>query len=198
MLFKGQTEGFPGYRLFHLQFFLELGYGGGADHLVLYPVAQVCLAHVKRYPPEYVLCPCLGQDVGDAVAQAQVGAYRSGKVAVKDGEDVGSSAADVYAHDIYTMSPGLILYNYPYCGRGRHDGGGGPCHEFLIAGGVGHDVFQEEVLYLLSGGHQVLSLQGGSQIFGYLEVGTLFQYLADGISCVLVSGVEDREFKGGA
>src|SRR3990167_722139 len=96
------------------------------------------------------------------------------------------------------MSPGLILYNCPYCGRGRHDGGGGPCHEFLIAGGVGHDVFQEEVLYLLSGGHQVLSLQGGSQIFGYLEVGTLFQYLADGISCVLVSGVEDREFKGGA
>src|SRR3989338_5941789 len=159
MLFKGQTEGFPGYRLFHLQFFLELGYGGGADHLVLYPVAQVRLAHVKRYPSEYVLCPRLGQYVGDAVAQAQVGAYRPGKVTVKDGEDVGSSAADVHPNNTYTMSPCLILYNYPYCGRGRHNWGGGPCHEFLIAGGMGHDVFQEEVLYLLSGWHQVFGLQ---------------------------------------
>ena len=202
MLDKGQSQRFFGDGLFQHQFFEQEGDGCGADHLVFDHVAQLTFVDVKGYPAHDVVQSGGGQNVGDTVAHAEVGAHSAVEDMVfgKHGKDVCSGAADVHAQhfDVFFAGDGLHDISHG-CGSG-HDGhvfmvwAACPFHQFVVAGRLFHHVFHKEVVDLVTCRAQVFRLQFGADIFGDDQVNFVLESFLDLILCLHVSGVDHGQF----
>ncbi len=203
MLFKSQSECFPRNCLFENQFLQGLRDSCRTNHLVLDSVAEITHFDVKGYPTEDVFQSCFSEDIGDAVAHAEVGTDSSVKncfcfSVLKNRENVGRCTADIDPDDCDVLLGSDSLDDLADCPRRRHNGGIRPINEFSVAGRVCHDVFEELILNLMASWHEVFTFQNRTEVVYHLQCHYILQSLLNRFACVCVSGIDKREFIGDA
>ena len=190
---QGQPQGLPGDGLLDLEFVKGLRHGGGADHLVLDPVAQVLLVDRERHPAHDVVEAGFGQHVRNAVAHPQVGGHGPVEDALEDGKHVGRRAADVHADQVDPLLLRDGLHDEAHRGRRRHDRRAGPRNQLLVARRLGHDVLEEQIVDLVAGGREVLLFQRRPQVLRDGQGRLLRKNLRDALARLLVAGVDQRQ-----
>ena len=158
---------------------------------------QVCLVDAEGHPAYDGFQSGFGQDVGDAVGHAQIGADGPVEDLVEDAEDIGGGPADVNADEVDVLLPGGGLHDQPDRAGSGHDGSAGPFHELSIAGCLRHDVFEKEVVDDLSRRAQRFLFEPGADVIGEGERGFTSQYLLNAFTGVFVPCVDHGELKSG-
>ncbi len=198
MLSEGKRKRLARQGMLHQELLERLRDARWADHLVLDGVLEPGAVVGHRQPPQDVVGPGFGQHVRDAVAHAEVGAHGAVEHAAEDAEYVCGGAADVHADEVDPFSLRYAFHDAADSRRGGHDGGAGPLHEFFVAGGVGHDVLEEELLDVLAGRAEIFLLEAGPDVLDDAQGGHVAEHGADVVPCVAVAGVDDGQAEGAA
>ena len=107
----------------------------------------------------------LGTHTGYGIAHAQIGAHGSIKDTIKNTENICCGTSNIHTDDINSVLFSNGLQYIPYRSRCGHDGCIRPLDQSIIARRMGHDVFQEKVMYRIPCGTEVFLFQCGSKIF---------------------------------
>ncbi len=110
----------------------------------------------------------------------------------EDAEDVGGRPADVDADRVDPFLLGDHLQNVAHGAGRRHDGCVRPANQLVVAGGVGHHVFEKDIVNAVARGPQVFALEHWSQVGDYEELDAIAQRVADEFARVLIAGVDQR------
>ena len=167
--------------------------GRRTNHLVLHPIAQLTLIHIKMNPAKYIRHCRFSTDIGDGIAHPQVRADGTVERFIKNAENIRCGTADIYANNIYLFPLGYGLKDVTHCSGCWHDRSVSPFDKFIVSRGMSHDVLQEEIVNGITSRTEIFPLQNWPEIFHYLKLKSILENTLHVFHSFIVAGINNGE-----
>ncbi len=195
---KGEPESFARGGLFDIEFFFCFGDSCRADHFIPQDIAQDAGIEFKGKPAQNIGNSGFGHNIAEAVTHAVIGADGTMELGSEDTENIGSGSADIDGKNILLTFLGDNLNNNTDGSGSGHNISRSNRHQFGIAGGLLHHVFQEQFMDSMTRFKDIFTVKVGADIIDMADTGDRAEEFIGKLACFGITAVNDGQFKSAA